>query len=192
MHEFVHTHVAEQWRSGKSHRNSIASSLQYTISNANGVHWQWKATLGVLLWQIKGKQNGREKHISRFPDSATTSLLFVYLLFAKSKRQVVTSALHLEPEDCTADRLATSVGAFSRNGVIVNAQELRNKVSTSPGKVGINLLTLQYRHYHVEVMKNFLTQSTFQNQKSRSSEWSLADMIDVLKQQTGNSAATAQ
>lgn len=106
-----------------------------TSSEIQNVYIDYRKLFYVLSYdKRREKQNGRENHIPRCTNSETTVLLLVCLLFVKSMTQVLTSALRLELNDCTADRLASSVGLFSRNSFIVNISELRESAcSLYPG-----------------------------------------------------------
>lgn len=106
-------------------------------------------------------RNGRDKNVPRYSDSIIVALTLDYLLFVEQMRQVLTSALRLNPDNCTMDRFTLFIALFSKNGDISNAQVPHDKFSTFMTKVGINIFMEQNLHYHGGVMKNELSQSIF-------------------------------
>lgn len=53
------------------------------------------------------------------------------------------------------------------------------------------MTTLQFRHYHIGVVKRFLAQAIMKPENA-TSEWSHADTFDVIHQQAGYSSTKAQ
>jgi len=143
--------------------------------------------LSIAVYYHKGRnmRNGAGKPIVRFPDSATSALLLLYLIILRPMEVFVVRPLALRDGEGEEEAGKVACGhrdnLFLTRGRVLSAAKLRYSFEKVMRGVGIPFTTSQYRHYHAGVAKNAMP----------GDEESMQDSMAAMHHQAGHSEKTA-